>query len=506
MTTIINYNTLNIGDGYALGSSEAVTLLPGYYMASSGANGFTAAAFANRLNIHGTVAGNVGVQLGQYNLALGQAGEYLSIGTSGSVTGFIGVEVSGSGNSIFNAGLIEGNDAAISGGFFDSNLPTNAVIANTGIIHGGDSAIRLLSADQASITNSGTITNSTSPVNGSTQFQFGNLLGAIMVGGTGVHVTNSGAITGVSSIENGSLAGGYGVAVEGSGTVVVNSGTITTDSIDTRAAVDLITTAGQTAQLRNTGTIQSGAIAVDCGAGNETIINGGTIVGDIVLGDGTDSYDGRGGTLLGQVRGGLGDDTYIISDAATEILEILGQGIDTVRSTVSYSIASTIEKLILLGSADLLGRGNAASNTVTGNDGDNRLFGFAGGDVISGGNGDDTINGGINRDVMTGGTGIDRFVFSALADSTVALPDQIVDFTHNEDLIDLRTIDAKSATVANDAFTFIGAAAFTSVAGQLRAVVGAVTTITGDTDGNGTADFAIQLNNHAAVTAIDFLL
>jgi Ca2+-binding RTX toxin-like protein len=75
------------------------------------------------------------------------------------------------------------------------------------------------------------------------------------------------------------------------------------------------------------------------------------------------------------------------------------------------------------------------------------------------------------RDVLTGDTGADRFVYMTLTDSPVAvgLRDQIRDFSHAQgDRIDLSAIDAITGG-ANNAFTFIGAGAFTGMAGQIHA-------------------------------------
>jgi Ca2+-binding RTX toxin-like protein len=403
MATILNFSTANVGNGYTLAAGESVTLLPGFYVTSSGSNGLDAQLGSNRINVFGTVAaGSIGVQLGQLGVVDGNGINYLSIGTTGVVTGFTGIEVSGVSNTVANAGFISGDGIGIAGGFFDSNLPTLASVNNTGTITGSKNGIRFTNADQTSVTNSGTITNSGSTGGGSSAGGLGDLLGAVAIGGNAVHITNSGAITGTSGIGfSGTFTGAYGVGVFGNGTVVINSGTIATDSMDaTRAAVDLITLTGETATLRNTGLITSGATAVEGGVGNETIINGGTISGDVVLGDGNDIYDGRLGRILGDVIGGQGNDTFIISDAATNIVELAGGGTDTVRSTVSYALASTLDNLALLGSADLIGRGNDVVNNIVGNDGDNKLFGFAGNDFLRGGVGDDFLDGGLGVDTV----------------------------------------------------------------------------------------------------------
>ncbi|WP_353641205.1 hypothetical protein [Mesorhizobium sp. WSM2239] len=51
----------------------------------------------------------------------------------------------------------------------------------------------------------------------------------------------------------------------------------------------------------------------------------------------------------------------------------------------------------------------------------------------------------------------------------MALRDSILGgFAHGSDLIDLATIDANTLVAGNQAFSFIGSAAFSGVAGQLR--------------------------------------
>jgi Ca2+-binding RTX toxin-like protein len=110
---------------------------------------------------------------------------------------------------------------------------------------------------------------------------------------------------------------------------------------------------------------------------------------------------------------------------------------------------------------------------------------------------------------MTGGTGADVFRFQSLADvGTLTTRDRITDFSQAEgDKIDLSAIDA-IAGGADDAFTFIGTnVAFTNTAGQLRAgYVGSLTIIEADIDGNGVAEFQIQLTGNILLTGGDFNL
>ena len=83
--------------------------------------------------------------------------------------------------------------------------------------------------------------------------------------------------------------------------------------------------------------------------------------------------------------------------------------------------------------------------------------------------------------------------------------DVLLDFTSGTDRIDLSAIDAIAGTVADDAFTFIGTAAFSNQAGQLRfETVDGLVHIFGDVDGNGVADLHIMASG-PQVLAGDFI-
>lgn len=97
----------------------------------------------------------------------------------------------------------------------------------------------------------------------------------------------------------------------------------------------------------------------------------------------------NGGAGLDVLRGGLGNDTFTV-DARGEAVELAGQGIDTVRSAVSYSLGANLEHLTLLGTALLSGVGNGLANILTGNGAANTLVGGGGLDILRGGLGNDT--------------------------------------------------------------------------------------------------------------------
>jgi trimeric autotransporter adhesin len=83
------------------------------------------------------------------------------------------------------------------------------------------------------------------------------------------------------------------------------------------------------------------------------------------------------------------------------VTEVEGEEIDTVRSTVSYTLGANLENLTLTGSAAIDGTGNALNNVITGNSASNQLTGLAGNDSLNGGAGDDTLIGGAGDDAYT---------------------------------------------------------------------------------------------------------
>lgn len=103
--------------------------------------------------------------------------------------------------------------------------------------------------------------------------------------------------------------------------------------------------------------------------------------------DGNDTLIGGGGTDT--LIGGTGDDTYVVSAANTVLIEEAGEGEDTVESALTWTLGATFENLTLTGAAHINGFGNAAANTLTGNDGNNTLDGAAGADAMTGGKGND---------------------------------------------------------------------------------------------------------------------
>jgi Ca2+-binding RTX toxin-like protein len=153
-------------------------------------------------------------------------------------------------------------------------------------------------------------------------------------------------------------------------------------------------------------------------------------------------------------------------------------------------------------------RGGLDADTLLGTSGNDSLFGDAGNDVLTGGTG---------RDNLTGGTGRDHFDFNTYLETgkTGSTRDVIKDFVRGYDKIDLSTIDANGAAARNGRFTFVVRedGDFTDTRGQLiwdrqnnAGTTRDRTIVSGDVNGDGCADFTIELTGLKTLTSSDFIL
>jgi Ca2+-binding RTX toxin-like protein len=230
---------------------------------------------------------------------------------------------------------------------------------------------------------------------------------------------------------------------------------------------------------------------------NDTYTMHVSLIGAFVAGN--DTLDGGAGNDTMTGRGG--NDTYVVDSVADVVVELAGEGDDTLISFISMTLPDHVERMNLASGPTLNATGNGLANTITGNTNTNIIDGGAGADTLLGGQGNDTLIGGAGKDLMTGGGGLDHMRLTSLADSGVAFAsrDVINTFAHG-DKIDLSAIDARTNVAGDQAFTFIGAAAFSGVAGQLRfsmtniSVTGVKAyTVFGDVNGDSAADFSLQI-------------
>jgi Ca2+-binding RTX toxin-like protein len=258
-------------------------------------------------------------------------------------------------------------------------------------------------------------------------------------------------------------------------------------------------------------------------------------------GDGADEIRADlGGTYT--VDGGTGNDTVAFKGVINQDDQIVGGGgADTFVLVGNMKVHVPVFDLLALGFETLAGDGNpvavkggGAANsidfagvavadslpslTIDGAGGDDAIRGTSSGDTIlgRGGNdtlrgadGDDSLNGGTGVDGLDGGGGADAFVFTRTEDSgTVAGERDMVAFSQADgDVIDLSGIDADTTQGGDQAFHFRADGNFTETPGELIALaLGGRTVVFGDVDGDGLADFGIELTTAAVVDGSDFVL
>jgi len=207
----------------------------------------------------------------------------------------------------------------------------------------------------------------------------------VLLGGAGVDWLDGGA-------GNDSMSGGLGndtYWLDSAGDVVTENSGEGTDTVISSVSytlaqnVESLTLAG-VASISATGNSLNNTLTGNSG---DNVLDGST---------GADSMVGAGG-----------NDTYIVDSTGDVVVEASGEGVDTVLSSVTLTLATNVENLVLTGTSAINGTGNALDNSLTGNGANNTL---------TGGAGNDTIDGGLGNDTMTGGTGDDTYIVNVTTD------------------------------------------------------------------------------------------
>ena len=205
-------------------------------------------------------------------------------------------------------------------------------------------------------------------------------------------------------------------------------------------------------------------------------------------GAGSDLLDGGQGDDL--LNGGSGFDYADYQFAASRVVVNLSTGTATDDGDGGRDRLRAIEGVY----------GSRFGDRLTGDKGTNELFGEDGNDWLTGGGG---------QDLTVGGFGADRFIFAdGDTSSNLDRADLIGDFRRNEgDRIDLHGIDANTAEAGDQAFAFVGSAAFSGRAGELRFThLNGETLLLGDTNGDAAADLYIRMSDTQTLVQGDFML
>ncbi|HEX8655261.1 MAG TPA: calcium-binding protein [Allosphingosinicella sp.] len=233
-------------------------------------------------------------------------------------------------------------------------------------------------------------------------------------------------------------------------------------------------------------------------------------------GAGFDTLSGGGGADY--MEGGDDNDAYMVDHVDDIVFEISGggDGDQAYVSISSYTLPDEVENVSYSAfTGAFFADGNALDNIMYGGGGDDflggqdgadTLRGNSGADYLDGGDGDDLLVGGAGADIFDGGAGADTYRIGYYESGTGTDADTVASFASG-DLIDVAGWDANITTGGDQAFSFVGASAFTNTAGELRAASNGTNTIVqGDINGDSTADFEIVVAGAVTLAGSDFIL
>lgn len=265
----------------------------------------------------------------------------------------------------------------------------------------------------------------------------GGTLVGVNINGFGSRVENHGEIQGTS---NGLIFSGTG----GAGSRLFNYGVI--DGGDNGVSRGLASNTNSLV-INNFGTITAEFFAFNSNGANavEKIYNRGTMTGDIALGLGNDTFDGRGGVTNGLINGGDGNDTFVLGAGAEEVTG--GAGIDlldfhfggAVRVALdgSFDTAGAAAGDLYSAIENVIGS-TLGGDTLVGSSAANMLSGLGGIDNLAGGSGNDRLIGGYAKDRLSGGAGNDVFVFNLRSEGGDLISDFSSNVTGNNDSIQIK--------------------------------------------------------------------
>lgn len=386
----------------------------------------------------------------------------------------LGTAVSGTGNS--GANSITGNSVNNTLRGLGGNDTLDGSAGNDILIGGNGDDIYLVDSSSEVTDESGTsgIDEVRATVSYSLMADIENLKLSGAINGTGNSLDNT--ITGSSS--NNTIDGGSGAdtMIGGNGDdiyFVENAGDDVDEALS--SGVDEVRTTRTYALGTNVENLTLTGTANLNGTGNS--LNN-TIKGNA----GANTLDGGAGADT--LEGGAKNDIYFIDNVGDVVIEAAGftAGTDIVNSIVNIALlAANVERLTLLGSANINGTGNSLANIITGNTGSNTL---------NGGSGNDTLDGGTGADQLIGGSGSDLYIVENTGDT--------IDETEESGLDSVKASVSYSLSANVENLTLIGSGPLTGTGN------GSANSITGNSgantlNGGGGADI---LNGGAGVDVL----
>jgi Ca2+-binding RTX toxin-like protein len=240
-------------------------------------------------------------------------------------------------------------------------------------------------------------------------------------------------------------------------------------------------------------TFSAGNVPHAAGVGNalDNVITGASAYDELYGLAGNDTLRG-GSTVANTLLGGAGDDLYVATAVGDSIIELAGEGTDTVQTnSTTFTLRANVENLTYTGTLLFTGIGNAEANSITGGAAADFLSGLDGADILTGGSGADTL---------LGGAGADQFRYTG----TETGVDRILDFAAGSDQIALSNTGYTHTTITG----FIqgpNAVATEAVSTFLYDTVTGMVSLDADGNGAGAAVQIAQLNAGLSLSVTDFV-
>ena len=225
------------------------------------------------------------------------------------------------------------------------------------------------------------------------------------------------------------------------------------------------------------------------------------------------SYDGGGHAVSARTM--EGDGTYSITTFAGDVAKVTKVDYYSakgafIKETAAGPVAATLNTIA---AANAAAQGHtpqsgfitaaAGGHTVSAGADTFALIGANGADTLVGNGNNQILVAGQGTDILTGGGGSDLFYFTPGHVGSATGLDRITDFTQG-DRIDLSAFENSIANHAG--FTFVGTSDYTSHAGEVHTFEQNGNTLVGvDLNGDGHADFTLQLDGHHSPSSTDFL-